>query len=104
MLTGEEAPEHLGLGLSLCYPSAGYDAKSREMPSEDQGCNWYQNASLGTSSLSCVQVSLCLMAVLEYVPSLEPCRWLHVLVPRAGGDMPQASVYSGVCSMGCVSP
>lgn len=33
MLTGEEAPEHLGLGLNLCYPWAGYDAKNREMPS-----------------------------------------------------------------------
>lgn len=104
MLTGEQAPEHLGLGLSLCYPWAGYDAESKEMPSQDQGCNWYQNASLGITKLSCVQVSLCLMAVLEHVPSLEPCRWLHVLAPGASGDMPWASVHSGVCSMGRVSP
>lgn len=103
MLTGKEASEHLGLELSLCYPWAVYDAKSREMPSEDQGCNWYQNASLGTSSLSCVQVSLCWMAVLECVLSLEPCRWLHVLAPCASGDMPWASVHSGVYSMGCDS-
>lgn len=33
MLTGEESPEHLGLGLSLSYPWAGYDAESREIPS-----------------------------------------------------------------------
>lgn len=74
------------------------------MPSYDQGHNWYQNASLGISNLISVQVSLCLMAVLECVPSLEPCRWLPVLAPHASGDMPWASVHSGVCSMGCVSP
>lgn len=32
MLTGEEAPEHLGLGLSLCYPWTGYYVESSEMP------------------------------------------------------------------------
>lgn len=103
MLTGEEAPEHLGLGLSLCYPWAGY-VESSEMPPQDQGCNWYQDASLGISNLSCVQVPLCLMAVLECFSSLEPCRWLQVLAPLGSGDMPWASVHSGVCSMRCVSP
>lgn len=33
MLTGEEMPEHLGLGMSLCYPWAEIDTESREMPS-----------------------------------------------------------------------
>lgn len=83
MLTGKEASEHLGLELSLCYPWAVYDAKSREMPSEDQGCNWYQNASLGASSLSCVQVSLCWMAVLESLQVAScpctMCKWGHAM-------------------------
>lgn len=35
MLTGEQAPELSGLGLSLCYAWAGYDAESREISSQD---------------------------------------------------------------------